>query len=125
MKSPSFKSLQTRVLNNVYNSGLGIRSFNPKSERPTRPNAVFSVKSDWSDLLFMKELFTLFKSDSLQIRSYRHVLAFYAQNKRVNRSSSLFLLLVNKGITGALLKRAKRGFHSWHKKPKSQFPTLI
>ena len=92
--------------------------------RATRANAVFSVKSDWSDSLFMKELFALFKSDSLQIRSYRHVLAFYAQNKRVNRSSSLFFLIVNEGITGALLKRAKRGFHSWQKKTKEPIPNL-
>ena len=76
----------------------------------------------------MKEWFSLFKSDSLQIRCFHHAFPlFMPKNKRANRFSSLFLLFVKNDICcrrNLLFEKSESLLHSQktsdsHEKQKS------
>ena len=92
-----FKKIKYKIIFHIFITVLGIRSFVLRSFTPIAPVAPVALvalfeKSDRSDLHFMKEWFALFKSDSLQIRSFQHAVPLCMPQKE---SKSLFIVLLS------------------------------
>ena len=77
--------------------GLGINSFALSLFSLLLPSTL--KKSNWSDSLYIKELFALFKEWFTSNSFFSPCFSpFYAQNKRANQSSSFFWLFVKDDI---------------------------
>ena len=97
-----FKKIKYKIIFHIFLTVLGIRSFVIRSFTPITPVAPVAlvalfVKSDRSDLHFMKEWFALFKSD-FKFVLFNMLFPFVCPKKRANRSSSFFSLYLKNDI---------------------------